>query len=568
MIKPQNQKDTIHISLCQLLAMDPSTLQFTATQDWFSHNIDSWKSLFPLVQSQQPRVLEIGSWEGRSAVFILNTLCANGGEIVCIDHFDLFRTNAGKERFSRMQCNLKSTGKRFRILSEFSFPALAKLLEEEIDARDPGFDWIYIDGSHEADDTFLDSELVWRLAKAGAIVIFDDYHWDKEPENSIHHPRRGIDAFLALHQGQYERLSAENDYQVVLRKTSPMRIGFLTSDKSHTDGTLPDAFSYSINVVLTISTEYAMPAAVAIRSILEQTPSRITIYIVDYGLSQSDREMIRDSIPLHDHSTLLFLSPPTVGLAAQMGVTWAKLDLPQVVPVERVLYLDADVLVRHDLKDLWEIDLSGKSIGAVIDVGHPMGHSGTRRMPYFNAGVMLMDLARIRSSAEQLHAAGTAHANSKYKDQDALNLHFEGDWVALSLAWNAQGLGTYARYPCPERATLNLAEMDDPHIVHFTGPVNPTMGQVLDTYVQPPTAKPWGYIGSPGHPYQHAWWTMLDRTKWSSGEGSSVNSSALEMRRKEARSKAISEGLAEFCKLADALVNEQKESNSKSLTCA
>lgn len=541
--------------------MDPSTLQLTATQDWFSHNVDSWKSLFPLVRSKEPRVLEIGSWEGRSAVFLLTTLCTNGGEIVCVDHFDLFRTDAGMERFSRVQHNLKSTGKRFRILSEFSFPALAKLLEEEIDAQDPGFDWIYVDGSHEADDTFLDGELVWRLAKEGAIVIFDDYHWDKEPDDSVHHPKRGIDAFLALHQGQYQRLSAEDNYQVVLRKTSPMRIGFLTSDKSHVDldRILPDAFSYSINIVLTIDTEYAMPATIAIRSILEHTSSRITIYIVDYGLSNCDRETIKDSLPLNNDSRLVFLSSPSTGLAAEMGVTWAKFDLPQVVPVERVLYLDADVLIRHDLKDLWEIDLGRKPIGAVVDIGHPMGHSGTKRAPYFNAGVLLMDLAKIRSFAEHLLAVGNAHTHSKYKDQDALNSLFEGNWVPLSLSWNAQGLGTYARYPSSERAALNLAEMDNPHIVHFTGPVNPTLGQVLNPYVQPPTSKPWGYIGSPGHPYHHEWWTVSERTKWSSGEGSCFDSSTFEMRRKEARSKAASEGLAEFERLAEAHVNGKKE---------
>ena len=49
---------------------------------WFSFNIDHWKTLFPLVKSPNPRVLEIGSWEGRSAVFLLTQLCGKEGEIV------------------------------------------------------------------------------------------------------------------------------------------------------------------------------------------------------------------------------------------------------------------------------------------------------------------------------------------------------------------------------------------------------------------------------------------------------------------------------------------------------
>ena len=60
---------------------DTPQFTFTHTQDWFSHNIDTWTALFPLVQSLKPRVLEIGSWEGRSAVFLLTHLCRDGGDI-------------------------------------------------------------------------------------------------------------------------------------------------------------------------------------------------------------------------------------------------------------------------------------------------------------------------------------------------------------------------------------------------------------------------------------------------------------------------------------------------------
>src|SRR5882757_8195654 len=140
--------------------------EFTPTQDWFTSNILSWKSLFPLVTSSEPRILEIGSWEGRSAVFLLTTLCAQGGEIVCIDHFDLEQTPAGRERHRKLKHNLARTGRSSRILPQFSVPALYKLLEEEI-ARGAGagFDWVYVDGSHRADDTLLDAELAWRLAR-------------------------------------------------------------------------------------------------------------------------------------------------------------------------------------------------------------------------------------------------------------------------------------------------------------------------------------------------------------------------------------------------------------------
>lgn len=127
--------------------------QFTGTQDWFSHNISSWTTLLSQVSNRSPRVLEIGSWEGRSGVWLLQNLCSQTGSLVCIDHFDLMKTPAGRDRFARIHRNLKLAGGSYRVLPSFSFPALMTLLTEEMNAENPGFDWIYVDGSHEADDT-------------------------------------------------------------------------------------------------------------------------------------------------------------------------------------------------------------------------------------------------------------------------------------------------------------------------------------------------------------------------------------------------------------------------------
>jgi hypothetical protein len=74
---------------------------------------------------------------------------------VCIDHFDLMSTTAGRERHVRIMHNLSLMGGNFRVIDSFSFPALMGLLGEEMKLKNPeaGYDWIYVDGSHEADDT-------------------------------------------------------------------------------------------------------------------------------------------------------------------------------------------------------------------------------------------------------------------------------------------------------------------------------------------------------------------------------------------------------------------------------
>lgn len=449
------------------LSASANKYEFTPTQDWFSNNIPSWKSLFPLVTSPEPRILEIGSWEGRSAVFLLTTLCAQGGEIVCIDHFDLMRTPAGRERHRKLSQNLPQTGRPFRILPQFSVPALYALLEEEI-MRDAGagFDWVYVDGSHRADDTLLDAELAWRLAREGCIFIFDDYNWPEQPVESVHHPRRGIDAFLALHAGEYELLSEDPEqYQLILKKTCEMRIGFLIEES--VEQRFASALGCGIYLVLAIDTSYAMAAAVTIRSAIEKTAGRMTIYIVDCGLCVKDKEDIKLSLPERHNVTLAFLDLPTGSLAAELGPTWAKIDMMKILPVERALYLDADMLVRKSLEELWNTDLEGSSIGAAMDVGFPMGHDDVTQRRYFNAGMLLIDLAKARTRLSELEARVRKMKEARYGDQDVLNAHFAGDWAEVSLSWNAQGLGTYAETGSADREALALGDMKDPGVVHF-----------------------------------------------------------------------------------------------------
>jgi lipopolysaccharide biosynthesis glycosyltransferase/predicted O-methyltransferase YrrM len=524
------------------LSASTNEYEFTPSQDWFTQNIPHWKSLFPLVTSPEPRILEIGSWEGRSAVFLLTTLCAQGGEIVCIDHFDLMHTPAGHERHRKLSQNLLQTGRPFRILPQFSVPALYALLEEEI-ARDAstGFDWVYVDGSHRADDTLLDAELAWRLAREGCIFIFDDYNWPEQPVESVHHPRRGIDAFLALHAGEYEHLSTTAEqYQMILRKTSEMRIGFLVEQSA--ERRFASALSLGIYLVLAIDTSYAMAAAVTIRSAIEKTVGRMTIYIVDCGIYVEDKEKIKSSLPERHNVTLVFLDLPAGSLAAELGVAWAKVDMLKILPVERALYLDADMLVRRSLEELWNTDLEGSSIGAAVDVGYPMGHGGVSRKRYFNAGMLLVDLAKARIHLSELEGRVREMKDARFRDQDVLNEHFAGDWAEVSLSWNAQGLGTYAEISSTDRDTLALGDMKDPRVVHFTGPIHPGLVAVLNPFVQPYTSKPWGYAGAPGHPFKDEWWGALNETAWVGWQGSTQYQEMCEGEKQ----KAIQDSITKF----------------------
>ena len=503
---------------------------FTTSQDWFSHNIPIWEPyiddlLSTLPLGRAPRALEVGSWEGRSAVYILTKICNTSDSLlVCIDHFDLLRTVAGRERHAKVVHNLTLTGSPFRILDEFSIPGLMTILNEEALAnQDGGFDFVYIDGSHEADDTFLDAELAWRLTRPGGLIILDDYRWDREPASSMHHPARGIDAFMTLHEGQFELLHKE--YQVILRKTVKMRIGFLHKSVS---SYAPDSnpFEYGVYVAICVNSPFAMASAVALRSAIDATSGRMTFYIIDCGLQAEEKHKLEASIPQAraDEVTLMFypLPPGSRGLKEP---TWAKVDMlmhPSLLPVERILYLDADVLVRRDLKDIWRTNMGTRHIGAARDIGYPMGHPGlpevNRGRFYFNAGVLLVNLSLVRQRIPEMKNALATLKETAYKDQDFLNAFFSDEIYELDIVWNAGGLGTYASWPNDDRDSTwpqGLATLlVDPAIVHFTGVLHPNMFSVLNDSFQPWVSKPWGYSDAPGNPFTKHWWEVLEKTAW------------------------------------------------------
>ena len=269
-------------------------------------------------------------------------------------------------------------------------------------------------------------------------------------------------------------------------------------------------------IALAFDSGYAMPAAVTLRSVAEHVQGRFTVYIIDCGLRAEDKAKVEASFLIRPDSdiTLSFIDLPLNSVASKLGPAWARIDMMKCLPAERVIYLDADVLVRKDLRGLWNTDLGGHAIAAAPDLWCPMGHDRVPRGEYFNSGVLLLDLVKIRSTLPTLEALCYEMKDALFWDQDPLNVHFRGDRVWLNLTWNAHGIGTIAGWPDPERQKLPLEQLIDPAIVHFTGPVHPFVSGLLHPYFQPTQAKPWGFAGAPGNPYEKEWWAVLEKTAW------------------------------------------------------
>jgi predicted O-methyltransferase YrrM len=179
---------------------------FSYTTDYVSAHVDNWMRWLGAWRGQPGlRILEIGSYQGRSAVwFLQNILIDPTATLDCIDLF----TYAGLE--PRFDHNVKLTGRASQINKHKgrSEDILPRLSEAHFNA-------IYVDGSHHAADVLMDAMLSWRLLKAGGVMFFDDYLWrmDLPPAER---PHMAVDLFLKAHSNDLEVI--HHDYQVAVRR--------------------------------------------------------------------------------------------------------------------------------------------------------------------------------------------------------------------------------------------------------------------------------------------------------------------------------------------------------------
>lgn len=110
-----------------------------------------------------------------------------------------------------------------------------------------------------------------------------------------------------------------------------------------------------------------------------------------------------------------------------------RLALPQLLREEaRVLYLDADTIIVDDIGSLFEADLGGCPVGAVREPSRSRPWN-----PYFNAGVLLMDLDAMRGNVCGDLIWTANHRKMDFPDQDALNIVCHGAVHELPAIWNS-----------------------------------------------------------------------------------------------------------------------------------
>ena len=200
---------------------------------------------------------------------------------------------------------------------------------------------------------------------------------------------------------------------------------------------------------------YAKLVGTSMVSIFENTDQPTTIHIFhDKTLTEQNRQHFIDTVRIYGQDIALYnmdeIAKPRVDeivkyipkigrYYASIG-TFFRLLIPNFLPKDanRAIYLDADVLVNRDINDLWTVELGDKSIAAHAEKDSGMDSSWFHlckigvipQNDYFNAGVILFDLNKIREEKDSddlltnclkiLHE----HPDYPWLDQDALNVVF------------------------------------------------------------------------------------------------------------------------------------------------
>jgi lipopolysaccharide biosynthesis glycosyltransferase len=187
--------------------------------------------------------------------------------------------------------------------------------------------------------------------------------------------------------------------------------------------------------------------------------------------------------------------------------------------VSRVIWLDCDMLVQADLGELWDRPFMGSVVMAVQDslvpfVSSRFGVSGYDELgiaagaPYFNAGMMVIDLAAWRAadiSKRALDHLRKLGHRVFFWDQEALNAVLAGKWQQLEPRWNWSA-------NLDRLSAASAGGEDKParaRIVHFNGNI-----------------KPWRV--NAGGNLDSAYFRVVDETSWSGWRpGKSPRSSLL-----------------------------------------
>lgn len=245
-----------------------------------------------------------------------------------------------------------------------------------------------------------------------------------------------------------------------------------------------------INIVLTADDAYMPHVGVVILSILSNTNAAadIRFFIISPDLSRQNIERLkilcsahRSSVefPVVDHSQIRDLpSLEHFSLNA-----FLRLLAPEACGnIERLLYLDSDLVVLGDVQELFDAPLCDHVVGAVEQLSSNYGDAFAPKYQlnasgrYFNSGGLLFDVAQWKQEQFEEKVFRWIRENRgllHFPDQDALNACFWNAFQPLDPRWNVEARLFKERHLGIRHEKRVVETMAHPKLIHYTGPEKP-----------------------------------------------------------------------------------------------
>lgn len=232
----------------------------------------------------------------------------------------------------------------------------------------------------------------------------------------------------------------------------------------------------AIKIACGIDSNYVVHLAAMLHSLAEKNPEEhFSVYVIHNGVDDKLRErVVLDRVEIH-----------WIGVEKERfdnldekknitRATYLRLLIDDLLPraVNRVLYLDVDMIVDGRIRPLWESDLNGCVCAAVSDFGVDTDSFAEKwklekGYGYFNAGVLLFDLNQLRSEGylkQALNILDSSGDQCEWGDQDVLNIVLWKKWLPMDIVWNFQRKFLYK--DIQQKASLRLKSR--PIIIHYT----------------------------------------------------------------------------------------------------
>lgn len=236
-----------------------------------------------------------------------------------------------------------------------------------------------------------------------------------------------------------------------------------------------------INIAIAVNSRYVRYAYVMLTSLLMNNRSAdITVYVLQSDLTDEDKACLSDLASAYgqqieytdvDMGRYLKQFPTTENWTKEI---YYRLLAGELLPlsVERLLYLDVDIIVHHSIAEFYETDMQGMELAAADDTMIQGNFSPEQTalfaglggdIRYFNSGMLLYDLKKIRARCgfqDYFEAAKRADFKLTNPDQDLLNyVHFGKVLFVDNRRYNAFS----------QNVALTEEALDSLVIVHYAG---------------------------------------------------------------------------------------------------